>query len=321
MLSVFTKLADFITYSLLGLVSNDRIADAVHFFVEDVTKIFILLLIMTMVVSLFRTKLNPEKVRDYLNGKPKWLAYFLAVLLGAITPFCSCSSIPLFIGFIEAGIPFGVTMSFLITSPLINEVAVIVLASTIGIKFAIIYLITGMILGLFGGLVMEKLGFEKYVEDYVYKIRMGNQNSPQPEKITVWQRISMAWDYSREIINRVWIYIIIGVGLGAFLHGFVPADFFAKYAGENNIFAVPFAALVGIPLYSNATGVIPIAEALLTKGVPIGTVLTMMMSVVAISLPELIILRKVLKPRLLVYFAGMLFLMFVIVGYFYNAIM
>ncbi|MCP4355682.1 MAG: permease [Proteobacteria bacterium] len=320
MLSWFTSLADFIVYDIISLNAETHLAEALHFFIEDVTKIFFLLTVMTTIVSFFRSKLNPDKVREYLEGKPKWLAYILAIVLGAITPFCSCSSIPLFIGFIEAGIPFGVTMAFLITSPMINEIAILVFASVVGWELTLIYVVTGMSIGLIGGLLMEKLGFEKYVEGYVYDIRMGKTPIIQQAILTFKDRMVYALNYSKEIIQKIWLYIVVGIGIGAFLHGFVPQEFFAKYASADNIFAVPLATILGIPLYSNATGVIPIAEALLGKGVPIGTVIAMMMSVVAISLPEMIILRKVLKVRLLAYFTIYLFTAFIIVGYLYNII-
>ena len=317
-LSWFTLLADLLVYHLLALDPQAHLAEALHFFIEDVSKIFFLMTVMTTVVSFFRSRLKPEKVREYLEGKPKWLAYILAVLLGAVTPFCSCSSIPLFIGFVEAGIPFGVTMAFLITSPLINEIAILVLASAVGGQLAIVYVVTGMSIGLVGGLVMEKLGLEKYVEDYVYNIKMGKQGSGSEKTLTFKQRLSYAWGYAKTILKKIWLYVIIGIGIGAFLHGFVPQEFFAKYTSAGNTFAVPLAVILGIPLYSNATGVIPIAQALLGKGVPIGTVLAMMMSVVAVSLPEMVILRKVLKVRLLAYFTLYLFVSFIVVGYLYN---
>jgi uncharacterized membrane protein YraQ (UPF0718 family)/cytochrome c biogenesis protein CcdA len=319
-LSIFVMLADWVTYDLLSLNKETHLAEAIHFFIDDVTKIFFLLGLMTTIVSFFRSKLSPEKVRSYLEGKPKWLAYLLAVLLGSVTPFCSCSSLPLFIGFIEAGIPFGVTMAFLITSPMINEIAILVFATAVGWNLAFVYVITGMSIGLIGGYVMEKLGFEKYVEDYVYQIRMGKVPLTNKVITTFNQRLNFSLNYSKDIIKKIWLYIVIGVGLGAFLHGFVPQEFFAKYTGADNILAVPLAVILGIPLYSNATGVIPIAEALLSKGVPIGTVLVMMMSVVAISFPEMVILKKVLKIRLIAYFAIFLFFAFIVVGYLYNII-
>ena len=229
-------------------------------------------------------------------------------------------SLDLFIGFVEAGIPFGVNMAFLITSPMINEIAIVVLASVVGWQLAAIYVITGMTIGLIGGFLMEKLGFEKYVEGYVYNTCSCKMTRSQNHISGFKDRLSYAWSYTTNIIGKIWPYIILGIGIGAVLHGFVPIEFFTKYAAANNFLAVPIAVILGIPLYSNASGVIPIAEALLDKGVPIGTVLAMMMSIVAISLPEMIILRKVLKSRLLAYFSLFLLIAFTTVGYLYNLI-
>lgn len=320
MLDPFKLLADYITYNIAGMPIDTHLSHALHFFIEDVTKIFFLIALMTTIVSFFRSKLKPEKVRAYLEGKPKWLAYILAVVLGAITPFCSCSSIPLFIGFVEAGIPFGVTMAFLITSPMINEIAILVLASAVGWKLTCVYIATGLTIGIAGGVLMEKLGLEKYVEGYVYDIRMGKVPIAESTINTFKERMAYAFNYTKDVIKKIWLYIVIGIGIGAFLHGYVPEEFLAEYTSADNFFSVPLAVILGIPLYSNATGIIPIAEALLSKGVPIGTVLAMMMSVVAISLPEMIILRKVLKPQLLIYFTAFMFFAFIIVGYLYNLI-
>jgi len=318
MLSLFTKLADYTVYNLFSMAKGEAFSDALHFFIEDVTKIFFLLSVMIVIVSFFRAKLDPNKVRDYLENKPKWIAYVMAILLGAVTPFCSCSSIPLFIAFVEAGIPFGVTMAFLITSPMINEVAILIFASVVGWKLAFIYVITGMLIGLIGGLLMEKLGLEKYVENYILDMKSKKEEISANVILGFKNRIIYALNYAKGIIKQIWLYIIVGIGIGAFMHGYVPSEFFVKYTSPENLFAVPIAVILGVPLYSNATGVIPIAEALLGKGVPIGTVLAMMMSVVAISLPELIILRKVLKAKLIGYFVLFLFIAFILVGYLYN---
>jgi len=319
MLNIFENLANFIVFNLLKLSPSTKIGAALHFFIQDTTKIFFLLTIMMVGVSFFRSKLDNAKVRSYIENKHPAIAYILAVLLGSITPFCSCSSIPLFIGFVEAGIPFGVTMAFLITSPLVNEVAVVVFASTIGIKLAVIYVLTGMFVGVLGGFIMDRFGFEKYIEEYVFDIKVGKSN--QLGNLSVKERFSYAINFASGLIKKIWVYILIGIGIGAVLHGYVPQSFFLKYTNAKDIFAVPIAVLLGIPLYSNATGVIPIAQALLSKGVPIGTVLALMMSIVAVSLPELIILRRVLKLRLIVYFVLFLLLAFVSIGYLYNIIL
>lgn len=320
MFEVFTRLADLVTYTLLTLERGSKLADAVHFFVEDTTKIFALLVVIVFVMGLFRTLLSPERVRGYIEGRSRGVGYMLAVILGAVTPFCSCSSVPLFIGFLEGGIPLGVTMSFLITSPLVNEVAVVILGSVIGWKLTAIYVGTGMAVGLLGGILIDRLHMEKHVEEYVWNIRLGRL--PQlDESPSLADRARYAWGEVRDILGRIWLYVLAGIGIGAALHGYVPEELFARTAAADNPFAVPIAVLMGLPLYSNATGVIPVAEALLAKGVPFGTVIAFMMSVVAISPPEFIMLRKVLKPPMLVFFGGFLAAAFVLVGYLLNAIL
>ena len=320
MFIIFTRLADWLTYQILHLAPGTHLADAVHFFIEDVTKIFALLTLIVFAIGFARSLLTPERVRKVVAGRPRAVSYPMAVGLGAVTPFCSCSSVPLFIGFLEAGIPLGVTMAFLIASPMINEVAVVILAATVGWKIALLYVLAGLVVGILGGLAIEFFKLEKWVEDYVWKIRMGETEIPAPGT-SLRARFDYALEQVREIVGRIWLYVLAGVGLGAALHGFVPQEFFVKYASADNIFAVPAAVLAGIPLYSNATGVIPIVEALLSKGVPIGTVLALMMSVAAISAPEMIILRKVLKPQLIATFAGILFVAFIGVGFLFNTIL
>lgn len=317
MFTLFTQLADGIVYSLFGLAADSAVGKALHFFIEDVSKIFFLLFVVIFVIGFFRSMLSPERVRRIVAGRGRAVSYPMAVGLGAVTPFCSCSSVPLFIGFLEAGIPLGVTMAFLIASPMINEVAVVVLAATLGWKVAALYVAAGLTVGIAGGLLIEVLKLEKWVEDYVWKIRMGQVDLPPPDS-RLKARLAYAREQVKEIAGRIWPYVLAGVGIGAVLHGFIPQDFFANYAGASNPFAVPVAVLAGIPIYSNATGVIPIVEALMGKGVPIGTVLALMMSVAAISLPEMIILRKVLKPQLIATFTGILFAAFIGVGYLFN---
>ena len=244
----------------------------------------------------------------------------MAVGLGAVTPFCSCSSVPLFIGFLEAGIPLGVTMAFLIASPMINEIAVVLLAAIVGWKIAALYVVTGLTVGMVGGFAIEKLKLERYVEEYVWKIRMG-ASAVCGVRPGLGSRVQYAWGQVREIVGRIWLYVLIAIAIGAVLHGYVPKDFVVRYAGADNPFAVPVAVLAGIPLYSNVSGAIPVAEALLLKGVPIGTVLALIMSIAAISLPEMLILRKVLKLPMLGIFAGILAVSFTFVGYMFNFIM
>ena len=319
MFEIFTRLADWATYDAASLDRSTKLADAVHFFVEDTTKIFILLVAIVFVMGLFRTMLSPEKVRGYIEGTSRGIGYVLAVILGAVTPFCSCSSVPLFIGFLEGGIPVGVTMAFLITSPLVNEVAVVILGSIMGWKMTTLYVVTGMSIGILGGILIDRFHMERWVEDYVWKIRMGTMAQAEVDS-SMRGRVRYAWSEVRDIVGRIWLYIIIGVGIGSALHGYVPQELFARYAGADNPFAVPVAVLMGLPLYSNATGIIPVAEALIAKGVPIGTVIAFMMSVVGISPPEFIMLRKVLKPQMLIFFGVFLTVSFIVVGYLLNAI-
>ncbi len=319
MFRLFTWLADRVAYGLLGLDASTHTAAAVHFFVEDVTKIFALLVGVIFLMGLFRSALSPERVRLYLEGRSRWAAYVMAVVLGAVTPFCSCSSVPLFIGFVEAGVPVGATMAFLIASPMINEVAVALLLTLLGWKLTLLYVATGLAVGIVGGALIDALGLERWVEDYVWKIRVGEAPA-RPGRPSAKERVGFAWGEVSDIIGRIWVYVLVGVGLGAVLHGYVPAGFFARWAGASNPLAVPLAVIAGVPMYANASGIIPVAEALLGKGVPVGTVLALMMSVVALSLPEMIILRKVLKLRMLGFFAGYLALAFMAVGYLFNAI-
>lgn len=317
MLEIFTILADKVTYALLGLEAGSKPADAVHFFIEDTSKIFVLLVAIVFVMGLFRTMLTPEKVRSHIEGRSRGIGYVLAVILGAVTPFCSCSSVPLFIGFLEGGIPLGVTMAFLITSPLVNEVAVVILGSIIGWKMTAVYVATGMAVGALGGVLIDRFRMERYVEDYVWKIRLGALAQLEAD-VSIAGRVRYAWGEVKDIVGRIWLYVLVGIGIGAVLHGYVPEELFARYAAPDNPFAVPIAVLIGLPLYSNATGIIPVAEALLAKGLPFGTVIAFMMSVVAISPPEFIMLRKVLRPQMLICFGAYLAVAFVLVGYLLN---
>lgn len=315
----FRAIADLVAFTLLGLEPATATAEAVHFFVEDSLKIFVLLAVIVFVIGVFRSMLAPERVRRILGGRSRAFAFPAAVGLGAVTPFCSCSSVPLFIGFLEAGVPLGVTMSFLIASPMINEIAVVLLATTLGIEFTLVYVATGLVVGLAGGLVIDRLRLERWVEDYVWKIHMGEAQLPAgPSSLP--ERLAFAWQQVRETVARLWPYVLGGIAIGAALHGYVPRDFLVEHAGPGNPLAVPLAVLAGIPLYSNATGVIPVAEALLGKGVPVGTVLALMMSIAALSLPEIIMLKKVIKTPLIATFVGILFAAFVAVGYLFNAL-
>ncbi|MDY0028761.1 MAG: permease [Pseudobdellovibrionaceae bacterium] len=317
MLEIFTKLADLVTYDLLSIDRETHLAESVHFFIEDVSKIFFLLTTLMLLVGFFRTWISPEKVRHWLEGKPRILAYILAAILGAITPFCSCSSIPLFIAFLSSGIPIGVTMAFLITSPMVNEVAALLFGEAIGWSFTIAYVAVGMLTGMIGGAIIDFMKLDKWVEPFVFLVKKSGDGPDEP-KLDIKKRWKHSWGETQEILQRVWIYVLLGVGVGAAIHGFVPKEWFIEHAGTDNIFAVPLAVIMAIPLYSNVTGTIPVAEVLISKGLPIGTTLAFIMSTVAISLPELVILRKVLRPQMLIFFVAYLTIAFILVGYIFN---
>ena len=316
---MFDTLSNALTFSLLGLDPASRTGAAVQFFFMDVAKIFVLLVLVIYVMGLLRALVAPEKVRAFVRGRPDWQARGLAVSLGAVTPFCSCSSVPLFIGFVEAGIPLGVTFSFLIASPMINEVAAVILVGILGWKLAALYVIAGLVVAWFGGLVMQRFRPERWVEDYVWKIQMGETVLPQPDS-SFTGRHRYAVTEVREIVGRIWKWVLIGIGVGALFHGFVPAVWVSEHLGGDSWYTVPAAVILGIPLYSNATGVIPVAEAMLGKGVAVGTTLALMMSVAALSLPEMLILRKVIKWQALALFAAVLAVAFTLVGWGFNAI-
>ncbi|RMG28510.1 MAG: permease [Gammaproteobacteria bacterium] len=314
---MFEALGNLVAYRWLGLASGNPLGDAVQFFVMDTTKIFTLLVAVIYGMGLLRALLSPERVREYVRGKPKWLARALAITLGAVTPFCSCSSVPLFIGFVEAGIPLGVTFSFLIASPMINEVAAVVLLGVLGWKLTLLYIASGLQVAWVGGTIMERFRPERWVEAYVWKIHMGETQMPELPK-TFAERHHYALHEVREIVGRIWRWVLIGIAVGAGFHGFVPEAWVSSHLGGDAWYSVPLAVLLGIPLYSNATGVIPIAEAMLGKGVALGTVLALMMSIAALSLPEMLILRKVIRWPALALYAGVLAVAFTLVGWGFN---
>lgn len=314
---MFEFFADFLVYQLVGLSADSHAGVALHFFILDTSKIFVMLVFIIYTMGLFRSVLRPEKVRDLLRGRSEVLARLLAIMLGAVTPFCSCSSVPLFIGFVEAGIPLGVTFSFLIASPMINEVAVVLLASILGWKLTLLYVAAGLTVAYVGGVVMERLRPERWVETYVWKIHLGTVVLP-PVETSFGERHRFALGEVKDIVQRIWKWVFLGIGVGALFHGYVPQTWAENLAGQNNWLAVPLAVLIGVPLYSNAVGVIPIAEALLAKGVAVGTTLAFMMSIAAISLPELLILRKVIRLPGLLVFTGVLAVAITLVGWLFN---
>ena len=317
---MFDSLANWLVFGVLDLPAGTRLADSLHFFVMDITKIFFMLVIVIYLMGLFRSFVSAERVRTYVQGKSKFMARVLAIVLGALTPFCSCSSVPLFIGFVEAGIPLGVTFSFLIASPMINEIAVVMLFGIVGVKITLLYILSGILVAFFGGIIMEKFKPDRWVEDYVWKIRMGEAAQiEQDNSFNARHRYALA--EVKEIVGRIWKWVIIGIGAGAAFHGYFPEQWAESLVNANEFLVVPMAVMLGVPLYSNAVGVIPLAEAMLLKGVAIGTTLAFMMSIAAISLPEILILRKVIKWQALAIFIGIITLSIILVGWFFNFIL
>ncbi len=311
-------LADAIVYHWLQAPAGSMLGEALDFFFYDTMKVFLLLVSIIFAVAVVRSYFPPERSRKLLGNRREYVGNFLAASLGIVTPFCSCSAVPMFIGFVESGLPLGVTFSFLISSPTVNEVALVMLWGLFGWKIAMLYMGTGVIISFIGGIVIGKLKVEHLVEDYVYKIKMGETAAVVP---TLKERLEYARDYTKDILRRVWLFVLIGIGLGAWIHGYAPVDLVMKYAGPGNPLAVIVAVLIGIPLYSNAAGTIPIIQALVGKGMPLGTALAFMMSIVAISTPEMIILRKVIKPKLIAIFIGIVSVAIVIIGYLFNVIL
>lgn len=351
MLAFFTELANWITFTLLGLSPSSKLGDAIHFFIEDTTKIFFLLVVMIYFIALLRASLNIEKVRDYLARKNRFFGYITGSVFGAITPFCSCSSIPVFLGFTSAGIPVGITMSFLLTSPLINEVAVLLLLSLVGWEITLLYVLVGMAVGILGGVFLDLIRAERMLQPFALKAyqsatatmsvtatmsatteasatettmsatetTMSSTETNAPT-MSFRDRHNFAKRELMDIFSRVWKWVFIGVGLGAALHGYVPVSWLEGNLGDGQWWSVPLAVLLGIPLYSNATGVIPIMESLITKGLPIGTTMAFCMSTVAASFPEFILLKQVMTWKLLTIIFSLLLLSFTVIGWILNII-
>lgn len=317
--NVIQPLANWITYSLFRIQTGSHLGASVAFFLYDVPKILLLLSGMIFLISILRTFFSPERTRALLGGKREGIGNVLAAMLGIVTPFCSCSAVPLFIGFVESGIPLGVTFSFLIAAPTINEVAVVMLFGLFGWKIAGLYIVSGLIIAIIAGMVIGRLKLERYVEDFVWKMQAAG--GVEGEKLTWSDRIQRAWVSVKEIVGKVWPYVLVGIAVGAGIHGYVPESALVGIMGKQAWWSVPAAVLVGIPLYSNAAGVIPIVSALMEKGASLGTVLAFMMSVVGLSLPETIILRRVLKPQLIAVFVGTVAVAIIITGYLFNLIL
>jgi hypothetical protein len=313
---MFQYIADVITYDILKLTRGTNVASSLNFFLYDVPKIYFLLAVIVFIVAVVRTFLPPEKIRAMLSHKHEFTGNLLAASFGIFTPFCTCSAIPLFMGMLQSGVPLGVTMSFLVASPTINEVAIVLLWGLFGWRVALTYIVSGLAIAIAAGFLIGRLKMEHYVEDFVTQggCACGQTGSPRSWK----DRFEYAIEYTKDIFKQVWLYVMIGVGIGAFIHGYVPVEFVTKYAGNGNPFAVIIAVIIGVPLYSNAAGTIPIIQALMEKGLALGTTLAFMMAVTSLSLPEFIILRKVLKPRLLFTFFGTVAFGIVLIGYMFN---
>jgi uncharacterized membrane protein YraQ (UPF0718 family) len=315
--NLILPLANWLAYTALGLPQG-RLGESVAFFLYDIPKILLLLSGMIFLISIIRTFFSPERTRLILGGKREGVGNVLAALLGVVTPFCSCSAVPLFIGFVETGIPLGVTFSFLIAAPIINEVAIVMLLGLFGWKTAGLYILSGLVIAVIAGFIIGRLKLEKHVEDFVWKIQV--QGGIEEEKLTWSVRFGRAWGSVKDILRKVWLYVVVAIGIGAVIHGYVPQSALVNIMGKQAWWSVPAAVLLGIPLYSNAAGMIPIVSALIEKGASVGTALTFMMSVVGLSLPEAIILRRVLKPRLLIIFFGTVAAAIILTGYLFNSI-
>ncbi len=311
------NIVNFLIYNVLSMPKGTHLTETIWFFIFEVPKVLMLLSLIIFCVSVVRSYLPPEKTRKYLEGKPLFLGNVIASLIGIVTPFCSCSAIPLFLGFVEVGVPLGVTFSFLVAAPMINEVAVILLFGMFGWKVAVIYILTGLVIAIVSGYILGKLKLERWVESWVYQIKSEAETNVEG-KMLFSDRLKYAFDFLKDMISRIWIYIIVGIGIGAAAHGYVPDNYLSEVLGKENWYAVPLAVIFGVPLYSNAAGIIPIVSVLIEKGVPLGTALAFMMAVIGLSLPEMIILKKVLKWKLIGVFAGVVAFGILVVGYLFN---
>jgi uncharacterized protein len=310
--------ATWLSKDLLGL-GEDRLGAALQFFIYDTVKVLLLLTIVVFGVGIVRSFFSPERTRALLSGRRETTGNVMAASLGTVTPFCSCSAVPLFIGFVEAGVPLGVTLSFLIAAPMVNEIALVLLYGLFGWKVAALYLVLGLVIAIVAGWVIGRLKLERYIQDWVLEIRMGE--GVEGERFDWPGRVAYAWQAVRDIVGKVWPWVVAGIAVGAVIHGYVPENALAGIMGEEAWWSVPAAVLVGIPMYSNPAGIIPIVEALLDKGAALGTVLAFMMAVIALSLPETIILHKVLKWQLIAIFLGVVGAGIVMVGYLFNLLL
>ncbi|MBI4804343.1 MAG: permease [Desulfovibrio sp.] len=318
--ALLPSLARSLAFGLLGLEPTSRLGQAVEFFLYDTPKVLLLLALVVFAIGIVRSFFTPERTRRFLAGKREFSGNVLAALLGIVTPFCSCSAVPLFIGFVTAGVPLGVTFSFLVSAPMINEIALVLLYGLLGWKIAALYLVTGLAVAIVSGWVIGRFGMEAHIEDWVRLVRAENGQSMEQAPMGVHERVRYGLDCVRDILGKVWLYVILGIAVGAGIHGYVPEGFLAGIMGRDAWWSVPAAVLIGIPMYSNAAGIVPVVQALLEKGAALGTVLAFMMAVIALSLPEMVILRKVLKPRLIGTFIAVVGLGILLVGYLFNFI-
>jgi uncharacterized membrane protein YraQ (UPF0718 family) len=310
-------ITDWLVDSVLGLRKGEHLTEALRFFIFEVPKVLLLLTLIIFVVGIIRSYFSAEKTRKMLEGKSTFTGNIMASTLGIVTPFCSCSAIPLFLGFVESGVPLGVTFSFLIAAPMINEVAVILLFGLFGWKVALIYVLTGLTIAITAGWIIGKLKLEHWVQDWVYATKLSNEGI-EDDKLQLADRIQFGFEAVKEIVGKVWVYVAIGIAVGAAAHGYVPEDYMAALMGKSAWYSVPLSVLIGVPLYSNAAGIIPIVSVLIEKGASLGTALAFMMAVIGLSLPEMIILKKVLKLPLILTFVGIVATGIMIVGYLFN---
>ena len=311
--------ATWLTYRLLRMPEGRHFSSAVEFFLFEVPKVLMLLTLVVFGVGIIRSFFTPERTRRILAGRRESVGNVLAALLGVVTPFCSCSAVPLFIGFVTAGVPLGVTFSFLISAPMVNEIALVLLLGMFGWKVAGMYLGTGLLIAIVAGWIIGRLHLEKHVEDWVYQMQVGEAGS---EETLDWaSRIEYGKTAVRDIVGKVWVYVVLGIAVGAGIHGYVPTNALAGLMGKDAWWSVPLSVAIGVPMYSNAAGIIPIVKALLEKGAALGTVLAFMMAVIGLSLPETIILRKVLKPKLIGAFIGVVAMGILLVGYLFNLLL
>lgn len=319
------RFADWLVYSIIGLDGTTALGGAINFFVYDSIKILILLFLISSIMGIVNAYFPIERLRNYLvNHRLYGLQYLLASVFGAITPFCSCSSIPLFIGFVKGGIPLGVTLAFLITSPLVNEVAVAMFLGSFGVQATMIYVVSGILLGCVGGIILGRMHLEPYLSDWVKQVQaQSEQQSAQWEKdnTTFLQRLPTIFSDAWQIVRSVLVYVLIGIGIGAFMHGFIPEGFFEQYMSRDNWYAVPLSVLLAVPMYANAAGIVPVVEVFVAKGIPLGTALAFMMAVVGLSLPEATLLKKVMTWRLIMIFFATVTLFIILSGYMFNILL